>query len=110
MSEHHDANARMQNGMRDARTHVNREKSRDGIEPPRTVAEQVDELESEGGDGHRRRDPLKATERQQVERDDGVGGAWIATSQRANDLGGELGDSVEVEKAPDRQERNVSRG
>lgn len=102
-----DSSARMQNGMRDARTHVNRQKGRDGIQPPRTVSEQVDELTTSDGDDHRRRDPLKAAARQHVWRDNGVGGAWIDTSQRANDLGGELGDSVEFEKDPDRHEQRA---
>lgn len=38
------------------RSAVNREKGRE-MDPPRTVQEQVDQLEK-GTDGHRRRDPL----------------------------------------------------
>ena len=37
MDDSQQASNQMQNGMRDARTHVNRQKSRRGIEPPRTV-------------------------------------------------------------------------
>lgn len=97
------ANARTQNGMRDARTHVNRQKGRHGIETPRTVAEQVDELETEV-DGRRRRDPVKAAERQHVERDNGVGGAWLDVSQRVNDSH----IVAWYEKLPDRHEQRAA--
>ncbi len=100
MEPDHDQNARTQNGMRDARTHVNRQKGRHGIETPRTVAEQLDEVVSADDDGVRRRDPVKAAERQHVERDNGVGGAWIDRSQRANDP--RVGEEVFYEKLPDR--------
>jgi hypothetical protein len=81
---HDAAGNRMQNGARDARTHVNRSKGRDGIEPPRTVREQLDELEVQlPGETHRRRDPVRAAAAQHVHRDNGVGGAWISTSQGA---------------------------
>jgi hypothetical protein len=88
----------MQNGMRDARTHVNRQKGHHGIETPRTVDEQRRELETVDEAGRRRRDPVKAAEAQHVERDNGVGGAWIDTSQRANDAA----PDIEYEKLPDR--------
>lgn len=97
--------ARMQNGMRDARTHVNRQKSRHGIEPPRTVAEQQHELETVDEDGRRRRDPLRAAAAQHQHRDNGVGGAWIDVSQRANDAF----DDIYFEKLPDRHEQNARR-
>lgn len=99
------ANARMQNGMRDARTHVNRQKTRDGIEPPRTVGEQLEELVSVDEDGRRRRDPVKAAEAQHTERDNGVGGAWIDTSQAAN----EAHPETMYEKLPGRHEENFER-
>ena len=102
MHEDHVSNARMQNGMRDARTHVNRQKGRTGLEPPRTVTEQLDELVTEI-DGHRRRDPVKAAERQHTERDNGVGGAWIDRSQRVNTYD----DEVYFEKLPDRHEQRA---
>lgn len=89
---------RAQNGMRDARTHVNRQKSRTGIEPPRTVREQVDELTTEDSAGVRRRDPVKAAKRQETRRDNGVGGAWIDTAQRANDE--EIDEGIFYEKQP----------
>lgn len=98
--------ARMQNGMRDARTHVNRQKGPDGIEPPRTVAEQVEELTSTGEDGRRRRDPVQAAEAQHTRRDNGVGGAFIDTTQRANDS---FPDIV-FEKLPDRHEERADKG
>lgn len=100
-------NAQTQNGMRDARTHVNRQKTRRGIEPPRTVAEQVEELTTEGQDGRRRRDPVAAAEAQHTERDNGVGGAWIDTSQRANDPG--VDESVYFEKLPGRHAERAER-
>ena len=100
MHEDPDQNARTQNGMRDARTHVNRQKARRGIEPPRTVAEQDAELVVTGDDGKVRRDPVGAAQRQHTERDDGVGGAWIDTSQRANDP--DVDKDVFFEKLPDR--------
>ena len=96
-------NARINAGMTDARTHVNREKGRDGIEPPRSVREQVRETITVGEDGTARRDPVAAAEAQQVERDNGVGGAWIATSQRAND-DPDLDDETYFEKLPDRHD------
>ena len=71
MDDSQQASNQMQNGMRDARTHVNRQKSRRGIEPPRTVREQLDELETQV-DGVRRRDPVAAAAKQHVERDNGV--------------------------------------
>jgi hypothetical protein len=94
----------MQNGMRDARTHVNRQKSHNGIEPPRTVREQLDELVTEI-DGQRRRDPVRAAELQHVERDNGVGGAWIDRSQRVN----RYEDEVYFEKLPDRHAKRAER-
>ncbi len=101
---HHDqdANAKYQNGMRDARTHVNRQKTRRGIEPPRTVREQVEELVVEV-DGQRRRDPVGAAEAQHVARDNGVGGAWIDRSQRVN----HYEDAAYFEKLPDRHEQRA---
>lgn len=97
-------NARFQNGMRDARTHVNRQKGRHGIEPPRTVDEQVHELlDADEEGGHRRRDPVKAAQAQHTRRDNGVGGAWIDTSQRAN----EAFDDIMYEKLPDRHEQRA---
>lgn len=104
MQHDHDANARIHNGMRDARTHVNRQKGHRGIEAPRTVAEQLDELVTEI-DGRRRRDPVKAAEVQHVERDPGVGGAWLDLSQRANGFEARSGEPVFFEKLPDRQAR-----
>ncbi len=105
MHHDHDSNARMQNGMRDARTHVNRQKSHRGIEPPRTIHEQLDELVSEI-DGQRRRDPVRAAALQHTARDNGVGGAWIDVSQRVNGLR----DEVFFEKLPDRHaDRAASR-
>lgn len=104
MHHDHDANAKMQNGMRDARTHVNRQKSHHGIEPPRTVREQLEELVTEI-DGQRRRDPVRAAELQHTERDNGVGGAWIDRSQRVNGLE----DDVYFEKLPDRHEERADR-
>ena len=98
-------NARIQNGMRDARTHVNRQKKHHGIEPPRTVAEQVDELVTVDADGRRRRDPVKAAELQHTERDNGVGGAWIDTSQRVNGSD----EDVVFEKLPGRHEEHAER-
>jgi len=103
MDEDHDMNARINAGMTDARTHVNRGKGRDGLEPPRSVREQVRELETTGEDGKRRRDPVKAAEAQQTERDNGVGGAWISTSQRAND-DPDLDDETYFEKLPGRHD------
>ena len=94
----HKPSTRMQNGMRDARTHVNRQKARRGIEPPRTVAEQQAELEVVDEQGRRRRDPLRAAEAQHTHRDNGVGGAWIDVSQRANDAF----EDIFYEKLPDR--------
>jgi hypothetical protein len=96
-------NARMQNGMRDARTHVNRQKGHRGIEVPRTIAEQLHELESRGVDGRRRRDPVHAAEAQHVARDNGVGGAWIDTTQRAN----ESAPDLMYEKLPGRHEQHA---
>lgn len=104
MHENQDSNAKMQNGMRDARTHVNRQKSHHGIEPPRTVREQLDELVTEI-DGVRRRDPVGAAEKQHVERDNGVGGAWIDRSQRVN----HYEDDAYFEKLPDRQAQRAER-
>jgi hypothetical protein len=100
MHEDHDSNARMQNGMRDARTHVNRQKATRGIEPPRTVGEQLHELVTIDETGRRRRDPVRAAEAQHVHRDYGVGGAWIDVSQRAN----AYPEQVFYEKLPDRHE------
>lgn len=105
MQHDHVAHTRMQNGMRDARTHVNRQKSRHGIEPPRTIAEQQRELETLDEHGRRRRDPVRAARAQHVHRDNGVGGAWIDVSQRANDAF----DDIFFEKLPDRHERNARR-
>lgn len=102
MHEDQDSNAKMQNGMRDARTHVNRQKSHHGIEPPRTVREQLEELVTEI-DGQRRRDPVGAAEKQHVARDNGVGGAWIDRSQRVNGLE----DDVYFEKLPVRHEERA---
>jgi hypothetical protein len=96
-------NARMQNGMRDARTHVNRQKGHRGIEVPRTVAEQQRELETVDADGRRRRDPVKAADAQHVARDNGVGGAWIDTTQRANASAPDL----LYEKLPGRHEQHA---
>ena len=103
---HHDpdSNAKTQNGMRDARTHVNRQKSHHGIEPPRTVREQLDELVVEI-DGQMKRDPVGAAEKQHVQRDNGVGGAWIDRSQRVNGFE----DDVYFEKLPDRHEERAER-
>lgn len=95
----------MQNGVRDARTHVNRQKSRRGIEPPRTVREQIAECIDMSG-GHPRRDPVAAADAQHVQRDNGVGGAWIDLSQRANDHP-DLRDEIFYEKLPDRQEQRA---
>ncbi|MCW2926336.1 MAG: hypothetical protein JWM86_304 [Thermoleophilia bacterium] len=106
MHEDPDENARTQNGMRDARTHVNRQKGRHGIETPRTVAEQVDELITVGPDGQRRRDPVHAAEAQHTERDNGVGGAWIDRSQRANAI---PVDEAYYEKMPGRHEEKAER-
>lgn len=102
MHEDQVSNTKMQNGMRDARTHVNRQKSHRGIEPPRTVHEQLDELVTEI-DGQRRRDPVKAAAAQHVERDNGVGGAWIDRSQRVN----HYEDDAYFEKLPDRHEHRA---
>lgn len=107
MHHDHDSNARMQNGMRDARTHVNRQKAHHGIEPPRTIREQLDELVTEI-DGKRRRDPLRAAEAQHVQRDNGVGGAWIDRSQRANAFAEEE-EPVFFEKLPDRHAARAAR-
>lgn len=81
------ASVQTQNSVRDARTNINRAKSgRHGLEPPRTVREQIDELTVEiDGVGHRLRDPLGAAERQHTTRDNSVGGAWIGVTQRTND-------------------------
>lgn len=84
MQPDEDANNRYQHSMADARTHVNRSKTRRGIEPPRTVHEQREELVDNSGD-HPRRDPLGAVEAQRTRRDNGVGGAWIATGARSYD-------------------------
>lgn len=99
-------NARTHNGMRDARTHVNRQKGHHGIETPRTVREQLDELVSVGEDGRRRRDPVKAAAAQHTHRDNGVGGAWIDRSQRANGVDAD----VRFEKLPDRHEHRADLG
>lgn len=96
MEQDRDMNARINAGMTDARTHVNREKGRDGIEPPRSVREQLGELVATDEEGVRRRDPLGAARAQQTRRDNGVGGAWIATSQAAN----EQADDIVFEKIP----------
>lgn len=96
-------NARIQNGMRDARTHVNRQKGHRGIEPPRTVAEQLRETVTIDEQGRRRRDPVRAAELQHTERDNGVGGAWIDTSQRVNGSH----DDVVYEKLPGRHEEKA---
>lgn len=101
------ASNRMQNGMRDARTHVNRQKMRDGIEPPRTVAEQLAEVVTEPDEhGRRRRDPVAAAAAQAgAARDNGVGGAWIDTSQRANATN--LDEGAFYEKTYDRHEKRA---
>ena len=95
-----EANENYQEGARDARTHINREKGRDDIHPPRTVQEQVEEL-AECEDGHRLRDPLGAAEAQREDRGDGIQGSWISTSQRANDES----DEVVFDKIPDQEQR-----
>lgn len=105
MQEDHVHNVRMQNGMRDARTHVNRQKGHRGIETPRTVAEQLDETITTDEQGRRRRDPVKAAQAQHAERDNGVGGAWIDVSQRANDSF----DDIVFEKLPGRHEQAARR-
>lgn len=99
-------NARTQNGMRDARTHVNRQKGHNGIETPRTLSEQLEELVSVDDEGRRRRDPVKAAEAQHTERDNGVGGAWIDRSQRVNGIDAD----VRFEKLPDRHEERAEKG
>lgn len=104
MQRDQQSNARIHNGMRDARTHVNRQKGHHGIEVPRTVAEQLVELVTVI-DGRRRRDPAKAAEAQHVERDDAVGGAWLDLSQRAHADEARLHEQVFFEKLPDRHER-----
>lgn len=98
-------NARFQNGMRDARTHVNRQKGHRGIEPPRTVAEQLHEAVTVDEDGRRRRDPVRAARAQHQRRDNGVGGAWIDTTQRANNSY----PDIMYEKLPGRHEQNAER-
>jgi hypothetical protein len=103
MHEDRTHNARMQNGMRDARTHVNRQKGHHGFEVPRTVAVQLDETVSVDEGGRRRRDPVKAAEAQHVERDNGVGGAWIDTTQKAN----ESAPDLMYEKLPGRHEERA---
>ena len=95
----------MQNGMRDARTHINRQKTRSDIEPPRTVREQIDELTAEV-DGVRKRDPVGGAAAQHVHRDNGVGGAWIDTAQQANEYP-EFEDAVFFEKLPGRHAKNA---
>ncbi len=95
------SNARTNNGIRDARTHVNRQKGHHGIEVPRTVAEQIVELTSVI-DGRRRRDPVKAAAAQHVQRDAGVGGAWLDLSQRAHADEARFGERVFFEKLPNR--------
>lgn len=102
------ASNRAQNGVRDARTHVNRQKTRDGIEPPRTVAEQLDEVVTEpDAGGRRRRDPVAAAEAQaDARRDNGVGGAIIDMSQRANAV--DLDEGVFYEKPPRRHEKRAA--
>jgi hypothetical protein len=107
MDDNQISSNRMQNGMRDARTHVNRQKTRRDIEPPRTVREQIAELTIEV-DGVRKRDPVGAAQAQHTHRDNGVGGAWIDTAQRAND-DPELGDETFYEKLPDRHAERSSR-
>ena len=108
MERDDNASNRAQNGMRDARTHVNRQKTRDGIEPPRTVAEQLDELVTEPDEnGRRRRDPVAAAAAQaNAARDNGVGGAWIDTSQRANAC--DLDEGAFYEKSAARQSRRAA--
>ena len=96
---------RMQNGMRDGRTHVPRQKSRHGIEPPRTILEQLDELATEIDD-QRRRDPVRAAELQHTERDSGVGGAWVDRPRRVS----RYEDEVCFEKLPDRHEQRFDDG
>jgi hypothetical protein len=105
MDDHTSENAQVANGMRDSRTHVNRQKGRHGIEVPRTVEEQRAELELVGEDGRRRRDPVGAADAQRVERDDAVGGAWIDRTQRASGEEARLGEQVHFEKLPGRHER-----
>lgn len=105
MHEDHNQNARIGNGMRDARTHVNRQKSRAGIEPPRTVAEQDAELVTRDADGRVRRDPVNAAAAQHTHRDNGVGGAWIDRTQRSN----ESFPDIRFEKLPGRHTRRLRR-
>jgi hypothetical protein len=108
MDDDQAASARFQNGMRDARTHVNRQKGRYGIEVPRTVAEQLVEVTSVI-DGRRRRDPAKAAAAQHVRRDSGVGGAWLDLSQRAQGDQARLGERAFFEKLPDRHAERAER-
>lgn len=83
--EHQDeANEQHQGAMKDVRSHLDAEKSR-GVHPPRTVDEEVREMTSEGGDGHRLRDPLKAAQAQRQQREDAGEAASLSTSQRANE-------------------------
>ena len=87
MEHQQESNEQFQAGMLEQRTSLDAEKSR-GVHPPRTVAEEVEQMTSENPDGgHRLRDPQKAAEMQRQEYQDGGGdGALMATSQRANEL------------------------
>lgn len=108
MQHHRSHNAMIGNGMRDARTHVNRQKGHHGIEVPRTVAEQLDECVTEV-DGRRRRDPLHAARAQHTHRDDAVGGAWLDLSQHAQADAARLGEQAYFEKLPNRHEQRFER-
>ena len=87
MEHQQESNEQFQAGVREQRTSLDAEKSR-GVHPPRTVAEEVEQMTSENPDGgHRLRDPQKAAQMQRQEyADDGGSGALMATTQRANEL------------------------
>lgn len=64
MKHQRTANQQYQSGVREARTHIDAQKSR-GTHPPRTVGEEVREMLTEPDEhGVRRRDPLKAAKAQ----------------------------------------------
>jgi hypothetical protein len=57
------------------------------MHPPRTVQEQVEELDQSGTEDHRRRDPLGAARSQQQEREPVSGGG--PSTMESEDLGDE---------------------
>jgi hypothetical protein len=72
MRHHHTDNQLHQAELAERRARVDNETS-SPMHPPRTIEEQVEELD-DSGDDHRRRDPLGAAQSQQEPREDVSGG------------------------------------